>query len=64
MAWQYVATILDAKGALEETLDQVAPGAEDDYSESETSPLYGCKSQLIELILIGQIPYQHGYSYH
>ena len=41
MAWQYVATILDAKGALEETLYQVTLGAENEYYKSEASPFYG-----------------------
>ena len=39
MARQDAAAVLDAQGALEETLDEVAPGAEEYYYQSETHPL-------------------------
>ena len=34
MTWQDVARVLDAKGALEEALDEIAPSAEDDDDQS------------------------------
>ena len=64
MSWQYVTTILNTNGALEEALHQIAPSAEDDDGQSKASPLHSSEPQLIQLILIGEIPYQHGDSYH
>ena len=39
MTWENMSGIFDAKGALEERFYKIAPGAEDDNDESETSPL-------------------------
>ena len=35
MTWQDISAVLDAEGTLEERLDKVAPGAEDDNGQSE-----------------------------